>query len=121
MVNEARSSFLNRLNILYRIARLYLQTFFSEHGGGGGGGSEEGSEMMEELPELTAEELLARESLLTYFSDLIRRSGPMKVNGPEIRTHLEDRMTDGESLLCGKAVVDIEQVVAPSRGDLDKN
>lgn len=84
---------------------LSLQTFFSEHGGG----SEEGSEMMEE-PELTPEEILARESLLTYFSDLIRRSGPMKVNGPQIRTHLEDRMTDGESLLSGKAVVEIEQM-----------
>jgi len=83
---------------------LSLQTFFSEHGG-----SEEGADMLEE-PELTPEELLARESLLTYFADLIRRSGPLKVNGPAIRTHLEDRMTDGESLLSGKAIVEIDQM-----------
>ena len=82
-----------------------FQTFFSEHGG-----SEEGADMLEE-PELTPEELLARESLLTYFADLIRRSGPLKVNGPAIRTHLEDRMTDGESLLSGKAIVEIDQVL----------
>jgi len=83
---------------------LSLQTFVSEYGA-----SEEGSEMLDDV-DLTPEEILARESLLTYFSDLIRRNGPMKVSGSQIRSHLEDRMSDGDSLLSGKAVVEIEQM-----------
>ena len=39
----------------------------------------------------------------------------MKVSGSQIRSHLEDRMSDGDSLLSGKAVVEIEQV-SPSKG-----
>ena len=34
----------------------------------------------------------------------------MRVSGSQIRSHLEDRMSDGDSLLSGKAVVEIEQV-----------
>ena len=37
----------------------------------------------------------------------------MKVSGSQIRSHLEDRMSDGDSLLSGKAVVEIEQVSPP--------
>ena len=43
-----------------------FQTFVSEYGA-----SEEGSEMLDDV-DLTPEEILARESLLTYFSDLVR-------------------------------------------------
>ena len=41
----------------------------------------------------------------------------MKVSGSQIRSHLEDRMSDGDSLLSGKAVVEIEQVSPPKRGN----
>ena len=37
----------------------------------------------------------------------------MKASGSQIRSHLEDRMSDGDSLLSGKAVVEIEQVSPP--------
>ena len=37
----------------------------------------------------------------------------MRVSGSQIRSHLEDRMSDGDSLLSGKAIVEIEQVSPP--------
>jgi len=93
---------------------LSLQTFFSEHGpqgqengsdcGGGGPGSDFSGQ------DLTPEEALARESLLTYFSDLIRRSGPLKIDGTDIKTHLEERMADGDTLLNGRNAVELEQM-----------
>ena len=39
----------------------------------------------------------------------------MRVSGSQIRSHLEDRMSDGDSLLSGKAVVEIEQVSPPMK------
>ena len=58
---------------------------------------------------LTPEELLARESLLSYFVDLIKRLGPLRLDGPELRCHLQDRLEDSDSLLFGRGAESLFQ------------
>lgn len=58
---------------------------------------------------LTPEEILARESLLSYFVDLIKRLGPLRLNGPELRCHLQDRLEDSDSLLVGRGAESLFQ------------
>ena len=59
-----------------------LQTFISENGGwspDGLGGSGEREELVKEsLPELSEDEQVVRTSLLSFFTDLLRRLGPVK-------------------------------------------
>lgn len=58
---------------------------------------------------LTPEELMARESLLSYFVDLIKRLGPLRLDGPELRCHLQDRLEDSDSLLVGRGAESLFQ------------
>jgi hypothetical protein len=39
-------------------------------------------------PKLSTEELVVRESLLSYFEDVLRRLGPVKIDGPELQAEL---------------------------------
>ena len=57
----------------------------------------------------TPEEILARESLLSYFVDLIKRLGPLRIDGPELRCHLQDRLEDSDSLLVGRGAESLFQ------------
>ena len=58
---------------------------------------------------LTPEEILARESLLSYFVDIIKRLGPLRLDGPELRCHLQDRLEDSDSLLVGRGAESLFQ------------
>ena len=58
---------------------------------------------------LSPEEILARESLLSYFVDLIKRLGPLRLDGPELRCHLQDRLEDSDSLLVGRGAESLFQ------------
>ena len=81
---------------------LSLQTFFSEHGGGS-----ENEQCRDELgglpemtqPELSTEDLVVRESLLSYFWDVLRRLGPVRINGPELQGELDHLSEDGKQLV----------------------
>ena len=55
------------------------------------------------------DEVLARESLLSYFEDLIKRTGPLRLNGPELRCHLQDRLEDSDSLLIGRGAESLSE------------
>ena len=55
---------------------------------------------------LSPDEVLARESLLSYFVELLKRLGPVKIDGPELKRCLQERLEDPDSLLMsgrGKA------------------
>lgn len=81
---------------------LSLQTFFSEHGGASE--TEQGREELCGLPEstqpeLSTEDLVVRESLLSYFSDVLRRLGPVRINGPELQSELNNLSDEGKELV----------------------
>jgi hypothetical protein len=67
------------------------QTFFSEHAG-----NSESEQSRDELgglaevgqPQLSTEDLVVRESLLSYFGDVLKRLGPVKVYGPELQVSI---------------------------------
>ena len=58
---------------------------------------------------LSPDEVLARESLLSYFEDLIKRTGPLRLNGPELMCHLQDRLEDSDSLLIGRGAESLSE------------
>ena len=58
-----------------------LQTFISENGGWSPdsfSGSGDKDDLKEVLPELSEDEQVVRTSLLSFFTDLLRRLGPVK-------------------------------------------
>lgn len=81
---------------------LSLQTFFSEHGGASE--TEQGREDLGRVPEttvpeLSGEDLVVRESLLSYFWDVLRRLGPVRINGPELQAELNHLSEEGKELV----------------------
>jgi hypothetical protein len=81
---------------------LSLQTFFSEHGGNSE--NEQGKDELGGLPEdcqpeLSNEDLVVRESLLSYFWDVLKRLGPVRINGPELQAELDHLSDEGKQLV----------------------
>ena len=51
------------------------------------------------MPELSNEDLVVRESLLSYFWDVLRRLGPVRINGPELQAELDHLSDEGKQLV----------------------
>lgn len=51
------------------------------------------------MPELSNEDLVVRESLLSYFWDVLRRLGPVRINGPELQAELDHLSEEGKQLV----------------------
>ena len=58
---------------------------------------------------LTQDEILAKESLLCYFVDIIKRLGPLRIDGNELKFHLSERLTDSDSMLVGRGAESLFQ------------
>ncbi len=50
-------------------------------------------------PERSNQDLVVRESLLSYFWDVLKRLGPVRINGPELQAELDHLSDEGKQLV----------------------